>query len=187
MKILLTIIGCIIVLVAAFFLFVFSGVYNIAASDEHSPFMHWVLNTTMEHSVEDHAADVQVPPLNDPALARTGFEHYKEMCETCHGAPGVDRSEIGQGLNPLPPDLTKIDPDWSEKELFWTVKHGIKMTGMPSFGETHSDDKIWAIVAFVRQLRDMSPQQYQALSQQLEPGAEEYGEEVQEHTHEHVH
>ena len=85
---------------------IYSGEYNVAASKPHYPVVEWALATTMERSVRDHAAGIEVPPLSDSALLRTGFEHFEAMCVTCHGAPGVERSEIGKGLTPQPPELS---------------------------------------------------------------------------------
>jgi hypothetical protein len=48
-------------------------------------------------------------------------------------------------------------------EEFWVIKHGIKATGMPAWGVTHSDDMLWDVVAFLRKLPDLSPAEYQAL------------------------
>ena len=75
------------------------------------------------------------------------------MCVSCHGAPGVDASEAGDGLNPPAPDLTlpRVQKR-TDGELFWLVQNGIRMTGMPAFGTTHKDEEIWKIVAFVRRL-----------------------------------
>jgi mono/diheme cytochrome c family protein len=51
----------------------------------------------------------------------------------------------------------------SNEAMYWSIEHGIRMTGMPAFGPTHSQEKIWGLVAFVRQLPKLSPQQYSAL------------------------
>jgi mono/diheme cytochrome c family protein len=56
-----------------------------------------------------------------------------------------------------------MERDWSTANLFWIVKNGIKMTGMPAFGPTHDDKTIWNIVAFVNQLPNMTAEQYRAL------------------------
>jgi mono/diheme cytochrome c family protein len=93
-------------------------------------------------------------------MINTGFAHYKEMCVTCHGAPGVQPDETGKGLYPKPPDLAKSIKGWTPAQLFWITKNGIKMTGMPSFGKTHNDEKIWAIVAFIEKLPGMTKDQY---------------------------
>jgi len=52
--------------------------------------------------------------------------------------------------------------DSKPSELFWITKNGIKMTGMPAFGKTHSDDKIWAIVSFIELLPNMTKEQYES-------------------------
>ncbi len=67
------------------------------------------------------------------------------------------------GLNPDPPDLAHEGAEQAPERLFWVLKNGIKMTGMPAFGMTHTDDQIWAIVAFLKQLPRLNPQQYAAM------------------------
>ena len=113
-----------------------------------------------------------------------GFEHYQEMCVTCHGAPGVDRSEIGKGLNPHAPNLSKSTGDMSDAELYWVLKNGIKMTGMPSFGKTHSEEQLWAMVSFVKKLPEMTEEQYQTY---VSAHPEGEGMEMEEHEHQHEH
>jgi len=116
-----------------------------------------------------HRAGKIIPPtdsiLKDPETIRTGFEHYDEMCVGCHGAPGVEAGDVRAGLNPKPPLLAKIE-DLPPGIVFWAVKHGIKTTGMPAWGPTHTDEEIWALVAFVEKLPGLSPEDYQALRQQ---------------------
>jgi mono/diheme cytochrome c family protein len=99
--------------------------------------------------------------------------HYKEMCVFCHGAPGVDASEAGEGLNPPAPDLTlaKIQKR-SDGELFWILQNGIRMTGMPGFGPTHKDEELWKIVAFLRHLPELTPDEEKALKAHAEADAE---------------
>ncbi len=146
--------------------FIYSGLYNVAATQPHSGAVRWVLNTTQQRSVRLRGRSVGEKPVFDSAMVGEGFEHYREMCVVCHGAPGVERGEFGKGLNPEPPDLAHAARDLSDEELFWVTKHGIKFTGMPGFGPTHPDAKIWAIVAFLRRLQDMTPQEYARLAAQ---------------------
>jgi mono/diheme cytochrome c family protein len=174
MKIVLKLLVLIVVVVAAAIGFIYSGLYDVAASAPDRGLIRWALVTTQRHSVhravEGIKGKVKVPNLEDPQLVRAGLAHYHEMCVTCHGAPGVNISEIGQGLNPDPPELSDVGRDEPE-ETFWIVKNGIKMTGMPSFGVTHTDDEVWAIVAFTRKMGKLTPQQYQAMVQQAGIGA----------------
>lgn len=165
MKTLWTVVLTVIVLLALALAFLYSGLFNIAASSPDAGLVRWALDTAREHSVKRAMRDVQVPPLTDPALVRTGFLHYRENCVTCHGAPGVEASEIGQGLSPYPPELATTSEEGNPRELFWIVKNGIKMTGMPSFGVTHTDQEIWAIVAFLLKMPKMTPPEYQAFAE----------------------
>jgi mono/diheme cytochrome c family protein len=67
---------------------------------------------------------------------------------------------LAKGLNPSAPELQSSDTQaMSDGELFWTVKHGIRMTGMPAFAPTHTDAQIWKIVAFVRHLPNLTPEE----------------------------
>jgi mono/diheme cytochrome c family protein len=84
------------------------------------------------------------------------------MCQHCHGGVGVSRDAWAKGIDPQPPDLTKEAAEWKPRELFWIVKHGIKMTAMPAFGGSHDDATLWNIAAFVNALLKMSAAQYAA-------------------------
>ncbi len=139
---------------------VFSGVVNVAATTPDLPIVAWVLNTTMEHSVEAHARDVVVPADYSKPDIEVGRKHYGDICELCHGAPGVEPEWPGQGLQPYPPDLTRTADDWTPAEVFWIISNGIKMTGMPAAGPSHSDSEIWDLTAFVKSLPSMTPEQY---------------------------
>lgn len=101
------------------------------------------------------------------------------MCAACHGAPGVERGALGKGMNPEPPDLAAEAAEWSDRELFWITKHGIKLAGMPAFGVTHSDEEVWGIVAFLRRLEHISPEEYRRMAAEADAHPETHGDEVQ--------
>jgi len=169
MKTVLSTIVIMIVLVAVCGLVViYSGLYNVGASEPHTGLMKWVLSTTSDHSVAAHAKRITAPKLTDTSMILTGFAHYDEMCVGCHGAPGRKRDEFVEGLNPRPPSLVASVDDWSDSELFWITKNGYKMTGMPGFGVNHSDQQIWDIVAFLRKLPDLDGAQYDAMARRAQ-------------------
>ncbi|MGH7890087.1 MAG: c-type cytochrome [Thermodesulfobacteriota bacterium] len=187
MKIILTVILMIILAVAGLFVFINSGFYNVAALKPHTKFTHWILNTTIEKSVRRHAAGIKSPPLSDDSLVQSGFDHYNEMCVGCHGKPGLPPSELENGFNPEPPDLVERikEGKWKAEELFWITKHGIKMSAMPAFGPTHSDEEVWTIVAFLKHLPDLSPEEYKAMEKASEGKNHRSHEQEQEHEHSH--
>ena len=146
-----------------------------------------MVKETAKRSIRSHAMSVTVPQdvnLRDPALAKKAFGHYSAACVTCHAAPGRG-ADPWVVLYPPAPELSNPDvvSRWSDAELFWIIKHGIKDTGMLALGPTHKDDDVWAVSAFVRQLPDMTPEQYQALARDYE--AKKAAKPAAQHHHHH--
>ena len=151
------------VIVAAFAgVFIYLGVYNIGADDAHTKPVYWLVEKLRDGSIAHHSRNIVVPAnLTDPQRIATGAGLYTEMCSGCHLAPGLEKSEISQGLYPRAPELFR-EGQRSAKEQFWIIKHGVKLTAMPAWGKSHSDELIWNMVAFVRSLPGMTAEQYQA-------------------------
>jgi len=149
-------------------IYVFSGAYDVSASNPDPPLKHWLLSTVSDASIARHAKTVVVPTLGTPEQLALGFRHYDEMCSACHGTPGAGLSPVARGLNPRAPQFSK-GTDLAPEELFWVTKHGIQMTGMPAWAPTHTDAEIWAIVAFVPKLEKMTQAQYEAMRRELPP------------------
>lgn len=135
--------------------------YNVAADVPHWGVTTRALAAIRDHSIATRAEGVAVPDLADPALIALGAEHYGAMCTGCHLAPGVNNTELSQGLNPTPPDLSQRR-NRHPAETFWIIKHGIRMTGMPAWGLTHDDESIWGLVAFLQQLPTLDAAGYAA-------------------------
>ena len=159
-----------------------SGLVSIAASSGHFAVTKWYLGWTMENAVEIQSMLVSKPDdlnLDNPALVRRSAGHYATGCAPCHGAPGVPQSPVVEEMTPSPPRLEEAVGEWSDEELFWIVKHGIKYSGMPAWPAQERDDEVWAQVAFLRALPDMTRVEYADLAlgggladDDLEPGGE---------------
>src|SRR6185312_11200826 len=121
-----------------------------------------IIEVARDRSVESRADGIAVPKLNDAGLIADGASHYDAMCTGCHLAPGLKENEMRPGMNPKPPILADFPAD-DPAEQFWIVKHGLKMTGMPAWGTTHTDAEIWEIVAFLQKIHSLSPEKYHAL------------------------
>ena len=141
--------------------FIYSGLYDVAATNPHFDITWRVMRTTMKQSVKRQARDVTVPELDDPEKVHSGLKNFQEMCVTCHGAPGTPESEINKGLYPKAPNLAEAAKDWTPAELYVITKHGIKMSGMPAWGPTHSEDELWGLVAFLKNFPTMPATEYQ--------------------------
>jgi mono/diheme cytochrome c family protein len=143
-------------------IFVYVGVYNIAADAPHTPSVYNFLHELRDRSIARRSRDIGPPAdLNSANRVSAGAGLYNEMCTGCHLAPGMEPTEMSQGLYPPAPRLAH-DPSHTPAQQFWIVKHGVKLTAMPAWGKTHSDDLIWDMVAFLQQLPRMSPEQYKA-------------------------
>lgn len=164
-------------------LVIYTGAYNVAATKPHAGITRWALNTLQQTSVSRRAGEIEGAPPADSAALASGFHHFRAMCVQCHGAPGHARGELGQGMRPRPPRLKEQVQKWTDAELFWIVKHGIRLAGMPAFGPTHSDEDLWAIVAFTRSLADMSEEQYARLVGVPTDGMGGAGEQGRAHSH----
>ena len=157
------VLGALLVLVTAAAAATYAGLYNIAADVPHPQPVYWLFETVRERSVAARARDIVVPnDLADTNRISKGAGEYAEMCSGCHLAPGMKRTEISRGLYPRAPELRR-KTDLTPAEQFWIVKHGLKMTGMPAWGVTHEDELLWDLVAFVRKLPELTPEQYETM------------------------
>jgi mono/diheme cytochrome c family protein len=168
MKALRALIGLVVLVVLGIALVVYSGTVDVAATSKLPRWVEKGLETVKDRSIDKRVvASASTPTLEDEALVRAGLGHFQEMCVTCHGAPGVPAGEIGQGLNPPAPNLSEEGEEQSPQRLFWVLKNGIMMSGMPAFGPTHTDAQIWAIVAFVKRLPKLDAARYAALVKEV--------------------
>ncbi len=148
--------------VAGILAFVYSGSFDVTATNPHWEITHRLLLALREQSIKSQARDVKVPELDDPARVHAGFQNFHSMCVACHNAPGAAPTEISKGLYPEAPNLAQAVRTRTAGELYMIIKHGIKMSGMPAWEPSHSGDEIWSMVAFLRTLPNMSDDEYQA-------------------------
>lgn len=159
-KSLLAGVGVALVLALAVLFFAWSGLYNVAASQPHWALTRWFLDFGLRRSVETHSASITPPTLDDKNLVILGAGHFDGGCAPCHGAPGGHSDPIVDRMLPAPPELNRAASNWSTEQLFWIVKHGLKFTGMPAWVAQQREDEVWAVVAFLRALPQMSASQY---------------------------
>lgn len=150
--------------------FVYFGVYDVAATRQHTPPVYWALIASLHRSIKAHAArEIPPPPvdLDDRARVDRGLVLYDANCAVCHGAPGVAPGQLGLGMTPPPANLVIQGREWTPQELHWTIAKGLKMTGMPAWEFRMDDDDVWSVVAFVRAMPSMAPAAYAARQARL--------------------
>ena len=143
---------------------IYTGAYPVGADQEHWPLTDRLLETARERAVmrAARAVDVQLPRLDEDALL-AAVAGYEDMCAACHAPPGHSLTALARGLNPPAPDLAIAARERTAAEVYWVTRHGIRMTGMPAWGVTHSDDELWPLVALIMQFAEMGPDEYARL------------------------
>jgi len=144
--------------------FFFGGYYSVAATAEDPAIVNWALTRVRTASINRHALDQPPASINDTASVQAGAKAFAAHgCTTCHGGPGVNWAKFSEGLHPDPPNLKEVVDHRSPAQLFWVVRNGINMTGMPGFALAGAnDDEIWSIVAFLKKLPGVSEADYKA-------------------------
>jgi len=172
MRVFLGIVGVGVLVVLAFFAWVYSGGYDVAATRPHSAIGAWVLETVKRQSVRAHSRGIAAPPqLAEEGMVEEGARQYREDCQLCHAAPGIEAAGFARNMNPPPLKMSDGARNWTSDELFWVVKNGIRMTGMPAFGPRLSDDRIWRVVAFLGRMPEIGAERYMQLTAPAEPAA----------------
>jgi mono/diheme cytochrome c family protein len=165
MKLLLALIGALgligAVVAAGFF---FGGFYSVAGTAYEPEVIKSILIRVRTASIARHAKDPVPANIETPAMIQAGAKAFlAQGCTTCHGGPGVGWAKFSEGLHPDPPDLKEVVNERTPAELFWVVKNGINMTGMPSFALAGAkDEELWQIVAFLKKLPDVSEADFKA-------------------------
>ena len=163
MKFLSGILVGLMVLAVIGFVFLGTGRFNVAATAK-ADVVDSLAPRVRDRSIARYGSRAPIPPASDAMAAARGLSHYAESCLACHGAPGLNPAEFQQGMNPMPPSPEGPGVQkYSDSELFWIVKNGVRMTGMPGFGVNHSDAEIGDIVAFVRHIPKLTPEETQLL------------------------
>jgi mono/diheme cytochrome c family protein len=109
-----------------------------------------LLGTAVRTSVARRATGESEPPPPSTDDLTTGAEIYNEMCARCHGNAKDGGNTLGAAFYPPAPPLTGHASTYSERELFWIIKHGIRNTAMPAWGSLLSDEDIRQVAAVVK-------------------------------------
>jgi mono/diheme cytochrome c family protein len=122
------------------------------------------------------------PFPSSPENIQAGMEHFADHCATCHANDGGGDTLFGKGLYPKPPDMRKAQTqNKSDGELYYVIENGVRLSGMPAFGERSGtgDAETWYLVVFIRHLPVLTDDQLTKMGS-LNPKTEEDRQEEQE-------
>ena len=141
-----------------------SGLVSFSAADGHWAATEWLVQNTKRRSIVLRGDRIDAPTLDDRALVTRGAGHYETACRRCHGVPGGGPPVFLREMAPRPPDLLRVRDRYSTGELFYIVKHGFKLSGMPGWPAQSRDDEVWATVALLEALPALGSQGYVRLA-----------------------
>ena len=133
----------------------------------------WAMGA-VDASMERHAPRITTPLTPTDPYLEDGMKLYTMNCALCHG--GLDRkpSGLAKSFYPPPPNLISDPPDDPEWHIFYTIRTGVRYTGMPAWDKTLSEQDMWKITMLLSHLDKLPPavQEYWKTSFGVEPDVE---------------
>jgi mono/diheme cytochrome c family protein len=141
--------------------------HGFSARDEPSSVEAWVARRVRRMAIPRAARAARNPLKESPELLTGAMEHFADHCAICHANDGSGMTLIGKGLYPKPPDMRQTETqDLTDGELYYIIENGIRLTGMPAFGDESAgtgDEESWALVSFIRYLPKISAEEVAAM------------------------
>jgi len=156
--------------------------HGFSSRDNPSGIEKVVARTSRSLAVPSRARNMKNPVSNTPDNLHEAMAHWADHCAFCHANNGSGDTEVGKNLYPKAPDMRLADTQkLTDGELYYTIKNGIRLTGMPAWGEVgDADEDSWKLVYFIRHLPQLSPDEQKEMEQLNPKGPEEKLEEQQE-------
>jgi len=135
---------------------------GFSSMDEPSAMEAFMATTMRRMAVPSDLKDAKNPLPLTPELLAEGRAHFADHCAGCHGNDGKGQTSMGPKFYPKVPDMTKDDTQsQSDGALFATIENGIRLTGMPAFGNGTAESAYgsWGLVHFIRHLPKLTPEE----------------------------
>ena len=162
-------------LILILFLIVMLGAFGFAlhairrgfsARDNPSAVETYVAKMARDLSIPASQRDAKNPFTQTREVLSEARAHFADHCATCHGNDGSGKTEIGQNLYPKPPDMRRPETqNLTDGQIYYIIHNGIRLTGMPAWGDSGKDDDSWKLVLFIRHLPQMAPQEMKEMEQ----------------------
>jgi mono/diheme cytochrome c family protein len=128
-----------------------------------------LMRMAVHASVRRHAPAVPNPVQPTEENLIDGGKMFLNECAGCHGTPGKAR-KWSDTLYPPAPQLPEVGTEYSEAQIFWVAKHGIRRTGMFANGVWDSDQKLWTLAAYIYRIRNLPPRVAEAIDKAAKDG-----------------
>lgn len=154
-----------VILTLGVFLYLRFGLAEVRADLPPSKLEEYVMNGAVHASVRRHAPEMVSPVAPTEENLIVGGKLYLGGCSGCHGSPLNLKEDSGDSLFPPIPQLAKVHTEYTEAQIFWVTKHGIRRSGMFANGKFSSDQDLWTIAMFIKRMGDLPPRVVDALKE----------------------
>lgn len=157
------IVAAIVAMLAGGYILVTSGAIPAGQDAKPGRLERWIARTSLKAALRRESKGLASPLASTDDNLPAGISLYVAHCQICHGGPDGTASPLARGLTPAAPQLARdgVEDD-PEGTIYWKIKHGIRLTGMPSFGRSLSDREIWHISLFLKHMNALPPAAQQA-------------------------
>jgi thiosulfate dehydrogenase len=147
------------------YVFIIMGGMPVTTKDAPLPFERYLAKKALKAAMrQEIGTRAPMPPDDTNLLA--GAKVYRGQCAVCHGLPNQPLGAIAKGM--VPPPLSLFSPDEGvtddpEGKIYWKVKYGIRLTGMPGFQESLSETELWQVSLLLLKANQLSEPVRQSL------------------------
>jgi mono/diheme cytochrome c family protein len=161
---------CMVMAVLVFgFVYLRGGMAEVRGDAPISALESSVMRMAVHASVRRQAPDLANPIAATEENLIAGGKIYLNECAGCHGTPG--KVNEPNALNPGAPRLAEVGTEYSEAQIFWVAKHGIRRSGMFANGAWDSDQKLWTVAAYISRIKNLPPRVAQEIQQTAKTGS----------------
>lgn len=133
---------------------------GFSARDNPSAIEAYTARTIRRLSIPAAAKNAVNPFQATPDLLKEAQEHFADHCASCHANDGSGKTEIGQNLYPKAPDMRlPKTQNLTDGEIYYIIHNGVRLTGMPAWGEADRDPDSWKLALFIRHLPELTPEE----------------------------
>ena len=112
---------------------------------------------SLDASLARHAANTKNPVDSNDANLIAGMKIYQADCASCHGDVNQSQARLAQALYPRAPQFVEDPPDMPENQNFYIIQHGIRLSGMPAWSQSLTEQQMWEVTTFLTHMHELPP------------------------------
>ena len=155
--------------------------HGFSARDQPTALEAFVARTARRLATPASMKNARNPFTATPEMLSEARAHFADHCATCHANNGSGQTTIGQNMYPKPPDMRLAQTQQlTDGEIYSIIHNGIRLTGMPAWGEAGKDEDSWKLVLFIRHLPQLTAEEVREMEKLNPQSPEELREQMEE-------